>query len=58
VRPRVMADQLGLPDLVAGHAEPGTRPAPGGKAKASSGRPRRHPDPARPARRRPPRGPD
>jgi 23S rRNA pseudouridine2605 synthase len=58
VRPRVMADQLGLPDLVAGHAEPGTRPAPGGKAKASSGRPRRRPDPARPARRRPPRGPD
>jgi 23S rRNA pseudouridine2605 synthase len=58
VRPRVMADQLGLPDLVAGHAEPGTRPAPGGKAKASSGRPRRHPDPARPARRRPPRGTD
>jgi 23S rRNA pseudouridine2605 synthase len=58
VRPRVMADQLGLPDLVAGHAEPGTRPAPGGKAKVPSARPRRRPDPARPARRRPPRGTD
>jgi 23S rRNA pseudouridine2605 synthase len=58
VRPKVMADQLGLPELVAGHAEAGGKPAGGGKAKAPSARPRRRPDPARPSRRRPPRGQD
>jgi 23S rRNA pseudouridine2605 synthase len=50
VRPRVMADQLGMPELVEGHADP---------SKSLRKKPRGGPAPGRstPSRPRPPRKP-
>jgi 23S rRNA pseudouridine2605 synthase len=54
VRPKVMADQLGMADLVEGHAHAGTKKGTSAeKVRTTSGRPRR-PRPSRPPR--PPRG--